>query len=133
MNQSKYFESISGFGDYMEACKNKKFGSGVNDFVKQGDKLFFRIDGKENYFVIYDLKSDELKLHRNLLPGLPNIYAKVGGDKRQVFYAMTASRLYNYFDKHPVSAAESAAVRKLRDAIISDEDNPVLLMCAIKN
>lgn len=133
LNQSKYFETVAGFGAYMDACKDKNFGSGANDFVKQGDKLFFRINGKEKYFVLYDLSSDVLKLHKNLMAGLPNIYSKVGGNRKYVFYALTSSRLSNYFDKHPASDADSESIRKLRRAITSDEDNPVLLMCTIKN
>lgn len=127
MNQSRTFDRMSRLDRYRELCKEEKMGSGIRCFGKHGEQLFFMISERETYYVRYDLLSNKVVLHRNLMSGLPNSYLKVGGNSKYIIYSMTSSRLYNYFEENPVQLSDASAAKKLRNTV-DEEDNPILIL-----
>lgn len=124
INQSVPLEALTGFSEYMEMIKNKNMFSGPSDLSVAKDRAFFTLRAKEFYFVACDLHSKKSVLHTKLIEGLPNIYGSCGSISGQVIYAMDAPRLLKSMEEEENSKTE--LVKQLKQAAITEEDNPIL-------
>lgn len=56
-------------------------------------------------------------------------HSSMGNAPGSVFYVMTMSRLFKYWEEHPVSSDAPDGMKKLRQACTNEEDNPVIIVC----
>lgn len=129
MNTSLRLKEVENRKMYREMLKSRDLVSGITDLSVGRRKMFFKAEGRRNYYVIYDRVSDRSTIYSRLFDGLPEVYSSVGNASGSVFYVMTMSRLFKYWEEHPVSSDASDGMKKLRQACTNEEDNPVIIVC----
>lgn len=120
----KQLESQS---EYMQTCKEQNYGSGAMNIIKVGNKLFFSIIGKQDYFVVYDLQENTASLYPDFFQGGIQPSSLVGYDKKHVIFTMPAAMPIAYFAENEPSESELGPVKQLRALDMDEDDNPILV------
>lgn len=127
-NKVERLSEVKGLGDYFKKAKQNKYITGPSNFCILNNNPFFTLNGDVFYFARYNTKKDEIRLHKKLMEGLPNIYGIVGKTDKEVIFSMNMPWLIEYFEEN--KEIKSDIIKQLQKECNDENDNPVLLFAS---